>query len=127
MIDWTFIGREEGERLNGYVPDQAGSNSGVTIAGGVDLSAWNIGSLSGLPLSLRTKLNPYLGLRGRAAVAYLAANPLTLTNFEADALDAFARAAEVDLLTGRYDRDGQVTFDELPDRAQTVIASVAFQ
>ena len=37
MIDFTFIEKLEGYRLEGYVPDAENSQSGVTIASGFDL------------------------------------------------------------------------------------------
>ena len=38
MIDWDFIKEREGKAiLKAYVPDPHGSQSGVTVASGVDL------------------------------------------------------------------------------------------
>jgi hypothetical protein len=126
-IDWNFIGRQEGDRLTGYVPDPSTSLSGVTIASGVDLSAQSAASLEGLPGDLRAKLTPYLGLRGSAALAMLARRPLTLTQAQADALDTYIRGDAINALASEYDSQSPVRFAALPPPAQTVIASVAFQ
>jgi len=127
MIDWSFIGSLEGERLSGYVPDTEGSKSGVTIAGGVDLSAWNRDMLAPLDSDLVDRLAPYFGLRGDDAIAALRARPLSITQAEADALDQFVHADALRRLGGDYFAATMKRFDQLPDVAQTVIASVAFQ
>jgi len=126
-IDWPFIDTLEGDELTGYVPDPNGSKSGVTIACGVDLSAETLTSIAGLPSELQQQLTPYLGLTGQDAVAALQAQPLTITQADADTLNAYVDAAAITRLTSQYDGASTVTFDALPDQAQTVIASVAFQ
>jgi len=130
-IDWTFIGTLEGQSvLTGYVPNPDGSASGVTIATGVDLGQLNAAKLRAfaIPDDLIAKLLPYVGLQKQAAVAALAAQPLTITQTEADALDEADRQPIVSELTQRYDAAvaGGTGFDALPDAAQTVLASVAF-
>ncbi len=129
-IDWQFIEGLEGARvLKGYVPNPTGSDSGVTIASGVDLGqrkAADIAAL-GLPASLANRLGPYLGKRKAEAVAALAAAPLSITAAEAGLLDKAVHTRTVEALRQSYDADGVVPFDDLPGAAQTVIASVAFQ
>jgi len=126
-IDWRFISDlEGGQILTGYVPDPAGSMSGVTIATGVDLgqmSADDINALN-IPDSLKSKLAPYATRKGQDAVNYLSANPLSITQAEADALDQAVQGPLVDKLRSKY--DAAVTsgeFDGLPDQGQTVITS----
>jgi Bacterial toxin homologue of phage lysozyme, C-term len=132
-IDWTFIGTLEGQSiLKGYVPNASGSDSGVTIATGCDLGQLTPAKLDGfdIPAALKTRLRPYLGLRRQAAQDFLDDHPLEITAAEADALDAAVRAPIVDQLRSFYDgavAPGAARFDDLPDAAQTVIASVAFQ
>lgn len=133
MIDWRFIGELEGASvLTGYVPDPAGSESGVTIATGVDLGQLTADEIDrwNLPLVLTTTLRPYLGLRGTAALMALDEMPLTITQPESDALDTADRAPTIDALRRAWSRArgaAAPTFDALPSAAQTVIASVAFQ
>lgn len=127
MIDWDLIGHLEGERFHGYVPNPKGSKSGVTIASGVDLSAFSAATLAGLPQDLIDTLSPYFGLRGQAALDILAAKPLEITPHDADRLDAFVRARALTAIASRYDDDSDVAFLAIPDAAQTVIASVSFQ
>ena len=130
-IDWNFIGGlEGGQRLTGYVPDPTGSMSGVTIATGVDLgqrSADDINALN-IPDALKVKLVPYAGLKGQDAANYLAQNPLTITQDEANALDQAVQTPLVNQLRSNFDAaTGSCSFDGLPDQAQTVITSVATQ
>lgn len=128
MIDWTFIGQLEGYVLNGYVPHPETSNSGVTIASGVDLGQMQASQLTSLPPDLQALLAPYLGLRRADAVAALQATPLTITPAQADALDALARGGAVTFIQQLYDRATSAGgFNALPAQAQTVIASVSFQ
>jgi hypothetical protein len=132
-IDWDFIGTLEGQSvLDAYVPDPETSQSGVTIATGVDLGQLSVAELAGFGLSaeLTAKLQPYVGLRQQAAAAYLAANPLHITKEESDALDQADRRPDINGLTANYAAaiaPGAPGFDGLPDPAQTVLASVSFQ
>ena len=133
-IDWEFIASLEGKGVTtGYVPDAAGSKSGVTIATGFDLGQRNQSDLKGLGLSesLITKLKPYLGLKSKDAVDFLAKNPLTITDDESKQIDTKVKAQKVPRLKESYrtatDNTTNVAFDDLPSQAQTVIASVSFQ
>lgn len=133
-IDWAFIAEQEGAGVTtGYVPNPTGSDSGVTIATGFDLGQRNESDLTNLGLSaaLITKFRPYLGLRRQAAVTFLAQNPLTITQDEANEIDRLVRAQKVPILKERYrtapGNTAGILFDDLPSQAQTVIASVSFQ
>jgi len=133
-IDWAFISELEGSVLTGYVPDPETSNSGVTIATGIDLgqrSAAQIAAMN-IPEDLKARLTPYAGLRKQAAVDFLRANPLTVSAADAAALESDVRAGVVRQLTAGYDaavggKAGLQTFGNLADAPQTIIASVAFQ
>jgi hypothetical protein len=134
-VNWAKIGAWEGNRLQGYVPqDRDGAvlgASGVTIGMGIDLGQMDQNALAGLDIALHLKdrLTPYLGLAGTAAKIALQA-PLTLSQDEVDQLNAAVQEARVKLVRERYDAavsPAGVGFDDLPACAQTVIASVAFQ
>src|SRR6185503_18482812 len=73
-IDWKFIGTLEGAGiLKGYVPVSKTSNSGVTIATGVDLGQASEQQIDNWAIddSLKTKLKPYCGLKKQDAVDFL--------------------------------------------------------
>jgi hypothetical protein len=127
VIDWPFIGTLEGRRLSGYVPNPKGSNSGVTIGTGVDLGQIGPAELSALSPSLQAALQPYVGLRGQAAVDFLQGHPLALTGADIDALDGVVDGASVTPLRAAYFKSTDKNFDTLPDACQTVMASVTFQ
>jgi hypothetical protein len=134
-IDWTFIGKLEGAGIaRGYVPNPSTSISGVTVATGFDIGQRSTVDLEamGLPDDLVAKLEPYAGLKGRAAADFLAEHPLLLKADEVAAIDASVRAAFSDRLASVYNAavsgDGdRADFEDLPPAAQTVIASVAYQ
>ena len=97
-IDWTFIGEQEGAGVcKGYVPLANTSESGVTIATGVDLGQRSAASLATLGLSpaLQAKLAPYCGMKKQAAQAFLDANPLTITTDECTQIDNAIRATHL--------------------------------
>ena len=133
-IDWKFIANEEGEMiLKGYVPLPDKSKSGVTIASGFDLGQHNEYDLKGLKLSadLTKKVKPYLLLKKKDAVDFLAKNPLTITEAEASEIDTALKKKLVPQLKNRYLNSSynktKTNFDDLPGQAQTVIASLSFQ
>ena len=131
-IDWTFICAEEGgQQLIGYVPLPDSSQSGVTIATGVDIGQRTAAEIDALPISrtLKEKLKPYCEIKRRDAVAALERAPLAVTVEEANELDDAIQASAETTLCATY--DNQTTqkcsgFQTLPADAQTVIASVAF-
>ena len=130
MIDWDFIKEREGKAiLKAYVPDPHGSQSGVTVASGVDLGQQTREGLESynLPHELVTKLLPYLGLKKQAAVSALQKQPLVLTRKEAEALDRIVHREHYNALVREYNKASAVPFDKIPDAAQTIICSVAYQ
>lgn len=129
MIIWSFIASLEGrDVLTGYVPDPEGSRSGVTIASGVDLGHMGSREFLSLPKDVQDLVQPYLGLTGLRAQEALKAKPLKVTADQAKALDAVAEAAVLGPLVASYDSDTKGgEFARLPDRAQTVLTSVAYQ
>ncbi len=134
-IDWDFISSlEGGQRLAGYVPAADVSESGVTIATGIDLGQRTEGSIDALaiPDQLKTKLKPYAGLKKQEAVEFLAQHPLAISEEDANAMDRAIKEVSVAEVRERYDQavagePSSPNFDDLSDRAQTVICSVAFQ
>ncbi len=104
--------------------------SGVTVGTGVDLGQTDAGVLEGMGLeeSVLAPLRPYLGLRQAEAVRALHAAPLTLTEAQADSLDAAMLRHHVHKISRRYDRDaGANAFSRLPRQAQAVIVSIQYQ
>lgn len=129
MVNFGFISElEGGQVLQGYVPDAGNSKSGVTIATGFDLGQYSISQLQmAFSHDLYRKIYRFIGLKGQAALTELDKSPLTITRDEADDLDAFSHSKTVEHLSREYLRDSGVSFESLPDEAQTVLASVAFQ
>lgn len=128
-INWKFIAAREGNRvLFGYVPNPQTSNSGVTIATGVDLGQMSQQEIRNfmLPNYMVEKLLPYAGLKKLDAVNFLLEHPLRLTPIEAADLDEVVMYRHVKTIKNIYNMTG-TWFDNLPDEAQTVIASVAYQ
>jgi len=129
-IDWTFIATLEGAGiLKGYVPVPETSNSGVTIATGVDLGQIDARELDGWPIdaALKARLKPYCGLRKFAADDFLKAHPLTITRAECEQIDGYVHPRHASRVAALYDSKSSEPFARLPDRAQTVIVSVGFQ
>ena len=131
-IDWDFISKKEGgSKTDGYVPNPEGSKSGVTIATGFDLGARNAEDLKGLPLSLKEKLSPYLGLQGMVASEYLETRPLTITGSEAKLIDKKSKGGAVKKLKAEWNKNAAIMktpmFEDLTGAQKTIAASVAFQ
>jgi hypothetical protein len=129
-VDTGFIGRQEGFRLDGYVPDLGFSRSGVTVGTGVDIgqrSAADIQALD-IPETLKQKLIPYAGLTQQDAANFLANRPLRLTEEEAYALDrAVAQDIFGDVATLYDAASTGDSFLELPLEARTAIGDLAYQ
>ncbi len=129
-VDPGFIGRQEGFRLDGYVPDPLFSMSGTTVGTGVDIgqrSAEEIRALD-IPETLKEKLIPYAGLKGQDAINLLANRPLLLTEEEAYALDRAAAQEIFGDVATLYDADAAGdSFLELPLEARTAIGDLAYQ
>ncbi|MDK2597901.1 pesticin C-terminus-like muramidase [Pseudoalteromonas obscura] len=128
-INYAFIaGLEGGQHLTGYVPDAAGSRSGVTIATGFDIGQRSKMDLSWLlPGYIASLLSPYCGLTGEAATRAVADSPLVINASDAQVIDLCTKARTTELLIQRFDRAAITPFEQLPEPAQTVIASVAYQ
>ena len=132
-IDWHFIEELEGFSLIGYVPtDGAGKplgKSGCTVASGIDLGQWSEAQLRAhrVPDRILDQIRPYLGVTGHDALEVLAHRPLSLSREDAQMLTGRIRGDIVDDLVRRYDAASNRAFKLLPQQAQTVIASVAFQ
>lgn len=128
-VNFGFISGLEGGRITrGYVPDPEHSRSGVTVATGFDLGQRSSAELHRLfPVSLAHKLSQYAGQKGMDAVAVLARTPLQLTEDEAEHIDLCIKSEAIAKLQRRYNAAAPREFADLPEQAQTVIASVAFQ
>lgn len=137
-IDWGFIEGIEKMQLEAYViPGRP--NAGVTIAMGFDLGHWTESDLRRARLRPETVelLRPFLGKKGAEAgqllAAYVTANgdkKLTIDRQDADRLNDLGRDEIVGPLKRNYDTDirtGPTRFEDLPEPAQTVLASVAWQ
>ncbi|MCA1731045.1 MAG: pesticin C-terminus-like muramidase [Actinobacteria bacterium] len=129
-VDTGFVGRQEGFRLDAYVPDPWFSRSGTTVGTGVDVGQRSAAEIQALdiPEALKQKLIPYAGLTGQDAVNLLTNRPLRLTADEAYALDrAVAQDIFGDVAT-LYDASAtEGSFLELPLEARTAIGDVAYQ
>lgn len=116
--------------------------SGVTIGKGVDLGPQKkapfLDDLARLNKQsnvltaeeldqLKTKLGPYFGLRRAEACAYLRANPLSITQKEADLLNYRAATEAMNKAKDAYKTQTGKEFSTLPPEAQTVILSRVYQ
>jgi hypothetical protein len=139
-VDWAFISdREGGQVLAGYVPDAAGSRSGVTIGTGIDLGQRAESDIDGLAVSadLKAMLKPYCGKKTGDATDCLKKSPLTITAADATALDKAIKQPLLDKLIAAYDAAvdkanasdhcTRVHFNDLPQGVQTALASANFQ
>jgi len=131
-VDFDFIKEREGYKTSMYVPKDKKKKvlgkSGPTIASGFDLGQRSLSDLKGLPASLVTKLEPYLGMKGAAADTYVSANELTLTEEEVNTINKFAKKQEIDKLIKDWNSSSSSKdFDDLTKEQATVVASVAFQ
>lgn len=131
MVDYDFIGKLEGNKDRAYIPKNDKGNivghSGVTIGKGLDLG--NFGDLYNLdiPNALREKLEPYVGLRRELAEQALKDNPLELSDKELSELNKAVIKYYTGYVRSVYEEDSGRRWDNLPDRAKTVILSVLFQ
>lgn len=129
MINWEFIYElEGGVQLEGYVPKGPG-HSGITVAAGIDLGQYPKAYFSSLaiPDGLKEKILPYVGLMGQTARYYLNSDHLVLTQDEADALMSAITDKFTVYLGAQYRTYSRDSWSTVPDAAQTVIASVAWQ
>lgn len=143
----AFLCRMEGVFCTAYVPCRkrnfTGLNrredcgpvlgvSGVTIAAGLDLgqhtlpelAAMGLGADGAIGAALPALLAPYVGLRKEAAVAALAARPLTISREECRAVNEALHRTYTDRTAARYARDGGGDLAALPWQAQAVATSL---
>lgn len=127
-IDDGFIADREGAAVQEAYPPP-NSNSGVTVATGVDLGQRNQADLASLHLSatLVSLLSPYLGLTGQAAADFLENHPLILTPSQVAELDRAVHNQIYTQVATNYNNASDLSFWRLPSAVQTVIASVALQ
>jgi hypothetical protein len=132
-----FVGRmEQGINHNGdvdvatrgYVPNQNGQVigiSGVTVGMGVDLGQQTARNLReiGVDPKIISKLTPYLGVRGQAALDLSRNNSLYLTREEALELTFAVQNRFLGELRTTYGEK----FDKLPAPARSVILSLSYQ
>jgi hypothetical protein len=134
-IDEAFIAQLEGGMwLDAYVVKNNDgtprAESGVTVGVGVDLKSKTHEGLINLGLdeSLVSMLDPYLGLKGDAALTAITNNPLHLSLEQATALTNAVWGGIITPLASNYDAAAPgLDFFQLPSGAQTVITSVALQ
>ena len=128
-INYAFIAELEGGSVNkAYVPDPEKSKSGVTVGKGFDLGCRNLREINrAFNSELYQKLFPYIGLKGRAALGKLDRIPLTLTDEECAIINRYAQEEATDRLRTDYLMVTGVQYEDLPEQAQTVIASVGYQ
>jgi type VI secretion system secreted protein VgrG len=129
-INFEFIKQLEGSRKDGYVPAPDDSQSGVTIGSGFDIGARSLTDLKilGLPDELIKKFSPYVQLKKQDAVALLKDTPLSITDEEEALLEQLVKNSETEKIVKWYNNsDSSINFECLPEEAQTVIASVAYQ
>lgn len=128
-IDVAFIQSLEGFELVGYVPHVTGSNSGITIAGGVDLGQMDERMLTALeiPERMKNKLRPYLGKTRMKAKVFLDTFPLKLSERDAKALDTAVKDYLFKNIINVFNSRSGFKFHTLPEAMQTVYMSVAWQ
>jgi len=132
LIDFSFIMEQEGFKQNIYVPRDEGGvkalgKSGPTIASGFDLGQRNLADLAGLPPALISKLEPYLGLKKQAAIDFVKANALNITEEETAIINSFAKDQETGRLIKLWNKTSKTPWGDLTSEQATVVASVAFQ
>lgn len=135
-VDMKFMKFVEGRNLDAEVPTENGipyAASGATVAKGFDLGQWSEADLNKLGLTDRhelfRKVKPYLGRKGQDALDYLKANPLRITDEEADWADNTLLPYQVKALNSHFaglaeNTEGKL-FTDLPPDIQTVVYSVA--
>ena len=114
------------------------SNSGVTVATGVDLGQQRPAAYvkrlkaAGVPQALIDKLRPYMGLKRAAACKYLREHPLEITKDEAEMLEKEMKSAHLKNTMTEYGdaansiKDGK-PFGNLSQEEQTILFSRHYQ
>ena len=128
QIDYGLIGKLEGNVLEANVPDPEGSKSGVTVGTGVDLGEKNRKYFAGFEnQELLDKFDQYYGLQGMEAYNYEQQNPLTITQEESDALNAFIKGKTTQTLRSNFEKTFGIDLADLPPELQTVVGSIGYQ
>lgn len=131
-------GEDKGPALDMYVPwipDK--SKSGPTIGTGIDLGQQSKKELEKLTFpglndaektALLKKLEPYFGLQKQAACNYVAKNPLSISEKEANALTTAVKKPNIERAKKLWnDGSPEKKFHELEPEQQTVILSRTYQ
>lgn len=132
-VDYSFIsGREGGSRAYAYaLPADRFPKSGVTIAGGLDLSKHSPDDLKrwGVSDAAIGQLLPYFGLTGKDAASYLAHNePVFVSAEDASAMNRGALNDTATAIQRHYDAANPPTkFADLHPDVQTAIVSPGYQ
>tara|TARA_R100000544_G_scaffold16105_1_gene7636 strand:- start:10477 stop:16779 length:6303 start_codon:yes stop_codon:yes gene_type:complete len=121
----------EGSVTTANVPNVAGgSNSGVTIAGGLDLGQYSVADLRGnlkLGETLVDKLKPYVGVRGKAAQQRIdKLGDLTITKAEAAEIDSAVFDFEKKKLTNNFKTVIGRDFNKEPKNVQEALIIAAY-
>jgi GH24 family phage-related lysozyme (muramidase) len=133
-VDWKFISEREGEAIKkGYVvEDNEGipyPKSGVTIGTGVDLGSKTRKFFEniGVPDHIIEVLEPYFGLKGDEAKAFLEKKPFELSPVDIKILDKAVQKFEFNRIKTAYEKDSNKSWNSLSANQQTVVTSVGFQ
>jgi len=127
-----FLNEKEGFKKDMYVPIDNDGNpgrSGPTIATGIDIGQLLEFQIDNLKISdqLKDKLYPYAGFKGPKAVSFVKANPLKLSEAEANELNQAFIPFHINHLAAIYTENSCTHFSNLPPQAQLVISSVSHQ
>jgi|GEM_PF-1490579 len=148
-FDDAFLEQSEGALvLEGYVPRRSDGTvigqSGVTISTGVDLGQQDAagtrrilnnyineyGNTGNVDVdALMATLDPYFGKKKQAAVDELEANPLTVTQEEAELLAEAFKYEFKNLVARTFNNRNELgmEFKRLPEAVQTVILDFSYQ
>lgn len=133
VVKYNFIQEKEGFSTSGYVPKSSDgnpdSNSGVTIGSGVDLGNRTSESMvnDGIDKTFADSLDAYFGHKGQDAQNQLNANPLNLTEAQANDLSNFYINQFSTTVADTYNGATSSAFSSLPLNTRTAIVSVAYQ
>jgi hypothetical protein len=150
-IDIDFIRKNEDSSYNGtlnsvakvphYKNGKAIGHSGATIGAGIDLGQMSLSQLQGfgnLSPAFIQLLTPYLKnnpranphAQGQAALTYLNAHPLVISQSDSQQLDILQNDVEqttIEQVVQNYNAVAYTNFWYLPGGAQTAIIDLAFQ
>jgi len=137
-INFQIITQNEGGILaTGNIPNDNGAvlgHSGMTIGAGIDIGNQSVSGIQnlvqnfGLSADLAQTLEPYVGITGQPALAFLQANPITLSSYEVTNLDESFWSYAGASLAAKFDSTqtfaAGFTFTMLPSDTQTAIADM---